>query len=339
MNLFGSVLCCSRGAAALPRERLRQDHPALGRRRHVTASAPQRVRRVEGGGRPVRRDAGGGGAWNGDRRQRHRTGRPEHPAPRRGARGRPGARGRRRSTSARSSSGRAGARRSTLAARLAVFLASGESDGITGKLISAPWDPWEELPSHADDLRVTDVYTLRRIVPADRGLSWGVSVRRSAQNGRDPEHFARTSTAGWSSSPAAVRASVSRSRSALRDLGARIVLIADELDKLDVGRRSVGRRAVRRSRRSHATSAIPAAVRDAMASLRREHGVPDVLINNAGFAVYRAFEQSDADGDRTALRGQLRRAPALHEGGARRDDRQTAAGTSSISPRWRVCSP
>ena len=32
-----------------------------------------------------------------------------------------------------------------LAARLAVFLASAASDGITGKLISAPWDPWEEL--------------------------------------------------------------------------------------------------------------------------------------------------------------------------------------------------
>jgi NAD(P)-dependent dehydrogenase (short-subunit alcohol dehydrogenase family) len=60
-----------------------------------------------------------------------------------------------------------------LAARLAVFLASGESDGITGKLISAPWDPWAELPSHADELRSSDVYTLRRIVPADRGLGWG----------------------------------------------------------------------------------------------------------------------------------------------------------------------
>jgi NAD(P)-dependent dehydrogenase (short-subunit alcohol dehydrogenase family) len=60
-----------------------------------------------------------------------------------------------------------------LAARLAVFLGSGESDGISGKLISAPWDPWEELPSHVEDLRSTDVYTLRRIVPADRHLSWG----------------------------------------------------------------------------------------------------------------------------------------------------------------------
>jgi NAD(P)-dependent dehydrogenase (short-subunit alcohol dehydrogenase family) len=60
-----------------------------------------------------------------------------------------------------------------LPARLALFLASAESDGITGKLISAPWDPWEAFPSHAEDLRGTDVYTLRRIVPADRGLSWG----------------------------------------------------------------------------------------------------------------------------------------------------------------------
>ena len=64
-----------------------------------------------------------------------------------------------------------------LAARLAVFLASGDSDGITGKLISAPWDRWEDFPSHHDDLRETDVYTLRRIVPADRGLSWGLSLR------------------------------------------------------------------------------------------------------------------------------------------------------------------
>ena len=60
-----------------------------------------------------------------------------------------------------------------LGARLAVFLGSGESDGITGKLISAPWDPWADLPLHADDLRFSDVYTLRRIVPADRDLAWG----------------------------------------------------------------------------------------------------------------------------------------------------------------------
>jgi NAD(P)-dependent dehydrogenase (short-subunit alcohol dehydrogenase family) len=60
-----------------------------------------------------------------------------------------------------------------VAARLALFLASSDSDGITGKLISAPWDPWEEFPSRTEDLLGTDVYTLRRIVPADRGLTWG----------------------------------------------------------------------------------------------------------------------------------------------------------------------
>jgi NAD(P)-dependent dehydrogenase (short-subunit alcohol dehydrogenase family) len=58
-------------------------------------------------------------------------------------------------------------------ANLAVFLGSAASDGITGKLLSAIWDPWENLPEHAADLRQTDVYTLRRIVPADRHLDWG----------------------------------------------------------------------------------------------------------------------------------------------------------------------
>ena len=58
-------------------------------------------------------------------------------------------------------------------ANLAVFLGSAATDGITGKLISAVWDPWQELPDHIDDLRGTDIYTLRRIVPRERGLSWG----------------------------------------------------------------------------------------------------------------------------------------------------------------------
>ena len=33
-------------------------------------------------------------------------------------------------------------------AELAVFLGSAASDGITGKLLSAVWDPWEALPEH-----------------------------------------------------------------------------------------------------------------------------------------------------------------------------------------------
>lgn len=58
-------------------------------------------------------------------------------------------------------------------AELAVFLASAASDGITGKLISAIWDPWERFPEYLDELKKTDVYTLRRIVPKERGMDWG----------------------------------------------------------------------------------------------------------------------------------------------------------------------
>ena len=59
-----------------------------------------------------------------------------------------------------------------LGARLAVYLASVESNGITGKLISAQWDPWEKLHEFKADLN-SDIYTLRRIVPKDRGKMWG----------------------------------------------------------------------------------------------------------------------------------------------------------------------
>jgi len=59
-----------------------------------------------------------------------------------------------------------------LGASLAVYLASAESDGITGKLISAQWDPWEKLHEFKKDLG-GDIYTLRRIVPRDRSKTWG----------------------------------------------------------------------------------------------------------------------------------------------------------------------
>jgi NAD(P)-dependent dehydrogenase (short-subunit alcohol dehydrogenase family) len=59
-----------------------------------------------------------------------------------------------------------------LGASLAVYLASKESDGITGKLISAQWDPWKDLQKHRDDLAKSDIYCLRRIVPEDRGKKW-----------------------------------------------------------------------------------------------------------------------------------------------------------------------
>jgi NAD(P)-dependent dehydrogenase (short-subunit alcohol dehydrogenase family) len=52
--------------------------------------------------------------------------------------------------------------------KLAVFLASAESDGISGKLISAIWDDWANFPIMKEKLQKSDVYTLRRIVPEDR---------------------------------------------------------------------------------------------------------------------------------------------------------------------------
>lgn len=55
---------------------------------------------------------------------------------------------------------------------LIVFLASSESGGVTGRLISAVWDYWRDLPIRASEIHNSDIYTLRRITPADRGKSW-----------------------------------------------------------------------------------------------------------------------------------------------------------------------
>ncbi|MBI5246480.1 MAG: SDR family oxidoreductase [Elusimicrobia bacterium] len=58
-------------------------------------------------------------------------------------------------------------------AALCAYLLSSDGDGITGKLLSAQWDPWQTLREHRADLEGGDIYALRRIVPKDRGLKWG----------------------------------------------------------------------------------------------------------------------------------------------------------------------
>jgi 3-oxoacyl-[acyl-carrier protein] reductase len=58
-------------------------------------------------------------------------------------------------------------------AALCAFLASSESDGITGRLISALWDPWQDPVRLRHLLAVSDMYTLRRIVPEDRNVNPG----------------------------------------------------------------------------------------------------------------------------------------------------------------------
>jgi NAD(P)-dependent dehydrogenase (short-subunit alcohol dehydrogenase family) len=58
------------------------------------------------------------------------------------------------------------------AAELCHFLAASNQHRLTGKLISAVWDPWKNLPHYMDELMNSDIYTLRRIVPDDRGKTW-----------------------------------------------------------------------------------------------------------------------------------------------------------------------
>ena len=58
------------------------------------------------------------------------------------------------------------------AAELASYLCGSESDGVTGRLISTIWDPWENFDAFKDQLSGTDIYTIRRIVPEDRGKKW-----------------------------------------------------------------------------------------------------------------------------------------------------------------------
>jgi 3-oxoacyl-[acyl-carrier protein] reductase len=60
----------------------------------------------------------------------------------------------------------------SLGASLCVYLASAESDGLTGRLIAAQWDPWPFADEVKSDIGKSDIYTLRRIVPRDRGKPW-----------------------------------------------------------------------------------------------------------------------------------------------------------------------
>ena len=49
------------------------------------------------------------------------------------------------------------------AAALALFLASDRSNGLTGRLISAVWDSWEDLD--IDAVMASEAYTMRRLKP------------------------------------------------------------------------------------------------------------------------------------------------------------------------------
>jgi len=59
-----------------------------------------------------------------------------------------------------------------MAIGLVEWLLSDVSDGISGKLLSAQWDPWKTLDTYKQTLTQSDIYTLRRILPEDRANSF-----------------------------------------------------------------------------------------------------------------------------------------------------------------------
>jgi len=60
----------------------------------------------------------------------------------------------------------------SVGAEAAAFLVSEAAAGITGKFIAAPYDSYRSWPERIDDIAGTDLFTLRRIVPRDRGADW-----------------------------------------------------------------------------------------------------------------------------------------------------------------------
>ena len=60
----------------------------------------------------------------------------------------------------------------SVSARTAAFLLSSRAAGITGRFVAAPYDRWEEWPERLEQIAGSDLFTLRRIVPRDRGMDW-----------------------------------------------------------------------------------------------------------------------------------------------------------------------
>lgn len=54
------------------------------------------------------------------------------------------------------------------ATRLVQFLLSSAADHLSGRLLSAPWDPWAELAGKGGSLTGGDLYTLRRVTGKER---------------------------------------------------------------------------------------------------------------------------------------------------------------------------
>lgn len=57
-------------------------------------------------------------------------------------------------------------------ANLALFLAGEHAPIVNGRVISAKWDKWRTFSERGAELTGTDIYTMRRIMPKDRGCEW-----------------------------------------------------------------------------------------------------------------------------------------------------------------------
>lgn len=66
----------------------------------------------------------------------------------------------------------AGGVRPEVAAEAATFLLSDDAAGITAKFVSAPYDDVRGWPDHLTELDNSDMFTLRRVLPRDKGRDW-----------------------------------------------------------------------------------------------------------------------------------------------------------------------
>ncbi len=173
INIYGSVLPCRALAAALQAARLRQDRPALRRRRDQSAAAHQRLCRVEGGHRALRRVAGARSQDFRHRRECDRSRRANTRMMDEVLAAGPDAVGRdfyERMVKTKETG------RHTARARRG----AGRVSRIGGERRHHRPPAERGLGSVGRPCRATattsigsDVYTLRRIVPKDRGFTWG----------------------------------------------------------------------------------------------------------------------------------------------------------------------
>jgi len=60
----------------------------------------------------------------------------------------------------------------TVGGDAAAFLISEAAAGINGRFVASPYDAYRDWPERLDELAGSDLFTLRRIVPRDRGHDW-----------------------------------------------------------------------------------------------------------------------------------------------------------------------